>query len=766
MKRIALLVLFFGTFIHNQGIFAQSQEMYFLEKIPEKGVLLNQYRWKFKAGDDPTWADRNFDDKDWHKINPQMWVDSLKGDPKFDFETIGWFRLNLRIPRNLQNHDIGLNMTQRGAAEIYLNGKLIKKLGIVSPEYEKEQKHSPVREPIVIELDTMENQVLAIRYSNTTGWKLNQYVGRYARTMGFRATFYPVAVSTRQILERAIMSTTMDIGIFSYLAGLAILHFFIYLFYPKYRGNLYYSIFCLTFAFASYSNYNNAKETNPDTIVFFNIISLFITLCTILPLLRLLYSIFLGDKTPYHYRFIVVFFFLAYFSFFQITGENYMVVAYYFVAVIEVIRVTIFAFRQKKAGGAILGTGVMVGLLFFIMFSTAAGSFSFISSLNLPEFWGTMSRYSGIIVITLAMSIYLARDFAQTNKSLETKLQEIQELSEKNLEQERQNRLLLASQNEELERQVQIRTSEIQEKSAELVQQNEEILAQRDVLEEKTGELEHAYKQITDSVKYAQRIQKAVLGSTDEVQKYFPESFILFRPRDIVSGDFYWFAEETGSINRTQTWDELYPAFNHQNHRLKILIVADCTGHGVPGAFMTVMGNDLLNDIILTRNTYRPDQILYELDRKLAEILQKGNEKVHDGMDMSILVYDESSQEMYFAGAKNPVWYVRQNEIHELKASKFPIGSSQYKSKTFDYEILPVEKDDVFYLFTDGFADQFGYASRHKYMKKRFRQFLLSISQEPLDRQKELLVQELEAWMPPNLRKQTDDILVVGLKVC
>ncbi len=762
MKRIALLVLFFSTFTYNQGVFAQNQEIYFLEKVPEKGVLLNQYRWKFKAGDDPAWADRNFDDMNWYNINPQMWIDSLRTDPKFDFKTIGWFRLKLRIPKNLQNHDIGLIMSQRGASEIYLNGKLVKKLGNVHEKYDEEEKYSPTREPIVIELDTMETQVLAIRYSNTTGWMLNEYLGRYARTLGFRATFYPVASATSTILERAIITTTWDIGAFSALFALAFLHFFIYIFYPKHRGNLYYSLFCIAFGIASFVNYSNAKGTSPDYIIFHNLVSLFFSLAAVLALLRLLYAIFSEDKPPHYFKFLVAFFFISYLGFFFISGNNFLMVAYYAIAGFEVFRVMVVAFRKHKAGATILGTGVLLGLMFFIMFSAAVNTFGFI---QFPNYFGTISRHLGTIMITISMSIYLARDFSKTNRSLETKLQEIQELSEKNLEQERQNRLLLASQNEELERQVRLRTFEIQEKSAELAQQNEEILAQRDVLEEKTGELEYAYKQITDSVKYAQRIQKAVLGSTDEIQKYFPESFIFFRPRDIVSGDFYWFAEETGSINRIETWDELYPAFNHQNHRLKILIVADCTGHGVPGAFMTVMGNDLLNDIVLTRNIYRPDHILYELDRKLAEILQKGNEKIHDGMDMSILVYDETAQEMCFAGAKNPVWYVRQNEIHELAASRFPIGSSQYKTKTFEYQTLPVEKGDIFYLFTDGFSDQFGYATHQKYMKKRFRQFLLSISHEPLQTQRELLVQELETWMPPNLRKQTDDILVVGLRI-
>ena len=194
---------------------------------------------------------------------------------------------------------------------------------------------------------------------------------------------------------------------------------------------------------------------------------------------------------------------------------------------------------------------------------------------------------------------------------------------------------------------------------------------------------------ILDSLNYAASIQMAVFGSKSQILKHFKEGFILFKPKDIVSGDFYWF----GSVE-----DE------------KIVVSADCTGHGVPAALMTIMGNDLLNEIVLQDKIIHPDKILEELDRKIINGLSNENGvERQDGMDMSIVTINAKKQRIYFAGAKNPLYIIYKNEIDTIKGSFFPIGSNQYNTKKqFDLHEIRYKKETKIYLFSDGFQDQFG----------------------------------------------------------
>ncbi len=264
--------------------------------------------------------------------------------------------------------------------------------------------------------------------------------------------------------------------------------------------------------------------------------------------------------------------------------------------------------------------------------------------------------------------------------------------------------------------------------------------------------IERKNENITDSLKYAQRIQKAILGSEEEILCNFKEGFIFFKPKDIVSGDFFWFSQ-------------LFFNTAKKSSR-RILIAADCTGHGVPGAFMTVMGNALLDEIVNERGITIPHLILHELDKKILATLQKQNFNQNDGMDMVVLVIeekDDNTKQVHWAGAKNPLYYIRNGEIHQIKGDKFPIGGNPLKnSKIFCTHTLTLEEGDIFYLFTDGFQDQFGGEENKKYMVKRFRNFLFNISQLPMNEQHEKIAQEFSSWK--GKREQTDDVLVMGIK--
>ncbi|MCC5946308.1 MAG: SpoIIE family protein phosphatase [Bernardetiaceae bacterium] len=346
-----------------------------------------------------------------------------------------------------------------------------------------------------------------------------------------------------------------------------------------------------------------------------------------------------------------------------------------------------------------------------------------------------------------------------------------------------QNRRLvseLEAHNRKLEQQVKERTAELEQQAKELAQKNDDLIASEEEIRQAAEELsatndhlayanqqlidreeklnlqnhklEAAYKEIQlqnehtyASISYARRIQQAILGSQEGIIANFKSGFILFEPRDIVSGDFYW---------------------HSQVDDLQILIAADCTGHGVPGAFMTVMGNALLNAIILEEKIRQPDLILSRLDEKVQAAFQNqnnGHSRRHDGMDMSVLLIDKKKKTLDFAGAKSPLCYVREDKMYRIKGSPYPIGSSQFSNKHFENHQLELQKGDKIYIFSDGYQDQFGGAENRKFMSKNFRNLLLNIAALPMKAQKIRLEQELQSWK--NEQKQTDDILVIGLEI-
>ena len=297
---------------------------------------------------------------------------------------------------------------------------------------------------------------------------------------------------------------------------------------------------------------------------------------------------------------------------------------------------------------------------------------------------------------------------------------------------------------------------QLAEKVIEINQQKEEITAQRDMIEEQAVELEKRNEKITDSIRYAQTIQDSILPTKNKIHNVFEDSFIFYRPKDIVSGDFYWF---------TQKGDDL------------IISAIDCTGHGVPGGFMTMMGNSLLNQIINVDNILEPDEILNLLDAKVKETLQThlrdgDDERGGDGMDMVLLKLNLKERKGTFAGAKNPLYYIHegQDDLLYIRGTSMSIGSlfskkgRTYKSHTFD-----IQGDETFYLVTDGYQDQLGGASknpdgkRKKFMRQRFMDILKSGSKLPMAEQESILDREFEDWK--EIGDQTDDVTVIGIKI-
>ncbi|HSZ72584.1 MAG TPA: SpoIIE family protein phosphatase [Cytophagaceae bacterium] len=283
-----------------------------------------------------------------------------------------------------------------------------------------------------------------------------------------------------------------------------------------------------------------------------------------------------------------------------------------------------------------------------------------------------------------------------------------------------------------------------------------------DQIESQLQIISHQHENITNSITYAQRIQNAMLPHEHSFHQLFPDSFILFKPKDIVSGDFYWFFNiNTGSALNDYEISGDVP-FNPSQ---KVLVAAvDCTGHGVPGAFMSMIAYNLLN-MIVSKNIHEPDKILSELNRSVRFALQQYKNDNKDGMDMAICSIDQQNKIIEYAGAKNPLIIIKDGVLEHIKGDKDPIGGSQGKSeRTYTKHTIAIDKPTTLYLLSDGYEDQFGGPEGKKFMIKNLKELLLNIHHEPFDKQKGILDKTIEDWKGSK-EKQIDDILVMGLKV-
>ncbi|OFX59263.1 MAG: hypothetical protein A2046_15915 [Bacteroidetes bacterium GWA2_30_7] len=325
-------------------------------------------------------------------------------------------------------------------------------------------------------------------------------------------------------------------------------------------------------------------------------------------------------------------------------------------------------------------------------------------------------------IIILVFSIFLYRLFIQKKKA----------------------NILLAQQN-----------FEINQQKEEISAQRDEISAQRDLVTKQKEEIEHIHEELTDSINYAKRIQEAVLPISPEYRSIMGEHFILFRPKDIVSGDFYW----TAKIENTL-----------------IVAVADCTGHGVPGAFMSMLGISFLNEIVRKKEITKANDVLNELRKEIINALQQkgqsGEQK--DGMDMSLVAIDTKLHVAQWAGANNPLYIVRNNDnkkmppfekvasLEELKPDKMPIAIYE-KMDDFSNHELQLNSGDILYLMSDGYEDQFGGPKGKKFLSKNLKQLLTTNCKLPMQEQKHILEKTLNEWIGEG--EQIDDITVLGIKI-
>lgn len=277
-----------------------------------------------------------------------------------------------------------------------------------------------------------------------------------------------------------------------------------------------------------------------------------------------------------------------------------------------------------------------------------------------------------------------------------------------------------------------------------VIERTEQVVRQKEEIENKNEELEILYKQVTDSIHYAKRIQEAILPPNHFIEKVLPQSFVLYKPKDIVSGDFYWIEKK---------------------HKLVYFAAVDCTGHGVPGAFMSLVGHNILKDIINNTAIIKPSEIMDRLREGVVNTLHadKAGQETKDGMDMTLCCINYQTLELQFAAAFNPLYIVRNGMLVEHKANKFPIGAFIGEKTNFDNNTIQLQKGDQVFIFSDGYADQFGGPKGKKFMIGNFRKLLIQITELQPAAQKQQLDSILTEWQGD--QEQVDDVLVIGVKI-
>jgi len=281
----------------------------------------------------------------------------------------------------------------------------------------------------------------------------------------------------------------------------------------------------------------------------------------------------------------------------------------------------------------------------------------------------------------------------------------------------------------------------LEEKNRLIMAQKDEIERQRDIAAAQRDQIAYQKKHITDSIMYAKRIQAALIPSLELFSDKL-EHFVLYKPLAIVSGDFYWVSTKDN---------------------LQVIIAADCTGHGVPGAFMSMLGVALLNEIVNEKNIFMPDQILNRLREEVIKSLKQvpDEESVKDGMDAAVCTIDFNNNVLYYSGANCPLYLIRGTELIHYRADKMPVAI-HYKMQPFTLNTIELQKGDAFYIFSDRYADQFGGPAQKKFMTGKLKETLLEIASKPMLEQGEILDRIFEEWKGDN--PQVDDVTLIGVR--
>lgn len=628
-----------------------------------------------------------------------------KSYPKLGYAT---YRLKIRVPDKHSDYNF-IFMSIFASAKLWVNGSLCFEKGKVASTKEQSEPafitefYSPInydnnRDTLDIIL-----QVADFDYGGPAGGLRRKVV------------FGPVAqINSERLKTGSINALLIGISLL-----MALYHIFLFVYRRNEFSYLVFALLCIVLAFwtvyssgifselFSYAGYLRFGSIGPS---FFS------------PLLVLFYYCIYREevhkKAVIAFLFIGMVFWLIYLTSSTMTMSRILTI-YLLNIVIPPAYVLCYSLVKallRRRQGSVLS---LFGLI--IMYSTVIHD-ALLANGSISGFGHYISS-QGFVALIIIQSLVLAQMFSSTYR--------------KNV-----------SLNVNLEKIVKERTRIIDEQKTALEKQNLDVLRQKEEIEAQRDHLFIQKEEITDSLNYAKRIQSAMLPPERYISELLIENFVFYKPREIVSGDFYWIKQVNQYI---------------------ILSVADCTGHGVPGALMSMLGITNLNEIVQRREITQANQVLNELRKRVKVALRQHGQpdESKDGMDIALCVLDLKNMEMQFSGAYMPLYIIRDvNEVpklNEFKADPMPIGYYQGKDKPFTNHVIKLEPGDSLYMFTDGFVDQKGGRENKKYMSSRFKKLLLRIQDELMHDQQKTLEKELINWKGNN--PQVDDILVIGVRV-
>ncbi len=462
-----------------------------------------------------------------------------------------------------------------------------------------------------------------------------------------------------------------------------------------------------------------------------------------------------------------------------------------YLMIISIVSITVIAIILFKKGPQLTIFFILAFLSF--LFSTiiiSSNIFSHVINITERENAFKIGLAIQVILLSVALSIRLKilqekahkisvdnlkklNDFKEdANKRLEGKVRErtdslsksnekflsaVIEIGNKNTKLHQQRIEILKHRDEITEKNLVLEKSfsEIKKKNKELAQRNSEIKAKQEQIIEQKNLLEIKNQDITDSINYAKRIQTSILPGSEYINQIIPNNFILFRPKDILSGDFYWIDKYPPEKNEL--------ILNSKKKRKIIIASVDCTGHGIPGAIMSVIGKDQLDRAIFQYGLTKPSAILEAINQGVTKVMSYHSAimTVKDGMDISLICFNPDKYSLEFAGANQQIYHIRNNELTIYSGDRKSIGETIHENKFHNHKI-EIKKDDMVYLFSDGYVDQFGGPNNKKFKYKQFKDLLLNVHLKPISEQENLLLEAHLKWK--STCEQVDDILIIGIK--
>ncbi len=702
---IVLLVWFINPFFSQtvQNVSLNNPKSLNLEK-----------NWEFFPYDSLNILESSFKRKT-RLVNSLFNSDSLISE---SHSKIIWFKKRIKTDSSFLLKPITFHLNLLGTAEIFINKKKIKSFGNFNSLKEKDIYVSDnLKFSYAFEPNSYYD--INVRYANNLVYETkNIYCNN---KIGFSLSINETDAFYESVFNSIIGNIVLGTILIMFFFTLAFVHFILFLFYKKEKANLLYSMFCFMFALFITGLISVKAVDNLQFLNFLNIINDIVPAIGLTLLPNMLISFFKFKREKWHFIFVILCGVMILNIFIEVFLGNIVLITLAITSVIVTLKLLYNAIKQKIHGAKYIAFGIIIFFIFIISLVVVSMTIHTIDTGN--SFFGLIIfvlLLLSIVSIPISITVFLAAQISHTNNTLSNKLIEVENLSAKTIEQEKEKQKYLENQKQVLEEQVIERTSEITE--------------QKQIIEDKN-------KDIIDSINYAKRIQTSILPTVEYFNKVFSNAFIFFQPRDIVSGDFYYVTE----INNS-----------------KLLFCADCTGHGVPGALMSMVGSNLIHKIIHEHKIFEPKLILETLHRELRSSLKQdvlGSDN-RDGMDACLVIIND--KELIYSGANRPLFYFdKENNLHEIKATKTPIGGSHIDSVNITQHTVNKESIKEFYVFSDGFADQFGGPSGKKLMVSRFKQWLTDIQQLNSIEKKDFIETEFIKWKS-NL-EQVDDVMVIGV---